>query len=1099
MKLCPTCSSGHQDSATSCQQCDSDLGPTTYRPGNELSGMVLQGKYVLRDFVEEGGMGWVYRGEHTAIGRDVAIKLMKPSGKLDGPGRTLRFEREARSTSRLSNPHIISVLDFGRTEGGLLYLVTEFVRGVTLSEELHKTGPLPFQRVLRIFSQIFAALDEAHRRHVVHRDLKPDNIMLTQFRPGEDFVKILDFGIATIALPSTQRLTRVGEVCGTPAYMAPEQISGKQVTAQADIYACGVMLYELLTNEVPLEGASIEETLINHLRAPPPLLRERLGDDHGLPDELDRIVGRAMAINVSERYHNVSEFRDALFRSATRGSWPAVQCSACHRAPDSPLGFCSDHCRKGVEQQEYYEEMVFEPPSEPVEPADPVVRPRQSSPGLKFSVADGLSTGDELDLDGDPGPLAREPSPTMASGERTARLHHDEDGFRTLPEGWLARDDQYQQIRGFLERGPGVLEIVGTPGTGKSTLLSEMAARARSLGRTVLATGQDPSLARRPWYAVQDLVRQSLGLPAGPLDLGLLRRRVLRAGLVASDVVPLALLLRPPGPERKVAPALLLREATGAVLRLLLGPRSSAAPCILVDDAGQLDGASLRFVRRLCLEIEGSGAKLAVASDRSLLAEGEQHTTIYLGPLEAQEVRALLLGRLSDDSRDIPALELTLAQSSSGLLLHLDQALRHLAEGGSDLSGPLDQLVERRLLRLPDGARLLLEALSTVGLRAPTALLQQMLGGDEELREHRTLLAEGGWTLPGSGPDLLSSHPAVLDAIRQTLSDEARRALHRKALAATNGDPTMTHVAARHAFEARAGEASLALQERAGDLAMGLSDPESAAMVHYRRALEVGRLELHLTDHDPRLLEIKLKLGFALRMAGHLLAAEVVLKETLAAAEQENTLRARILLELSRLDVVRDRHQEADRQLTEALRLAIMAGERELMVELYLELAGLLQSPDQQPRAIRELEEGILLVTSGAAIKDRPVVIGLWQLLKQLGELHQQQGRNAAALIALEQAVMQADGEGSIRARATCSLSLAQLLRNMGQAEMATQYVKQATAAFRRLGDRHNTARSLLLQAQLQPDQGGLPREALVLAREVRWHEGARQAEAFFG
>ena len=1059
MKLCPTCNEGAKDKAKSCDACGAALDPSTYRPGHEMTSMVIEQKYALREFIEEGGMGWIYRAEHLSIGRDVAIKLMKPTGG-ESRHRTARFEREARSASRLSSPHIISVLDFGRTPGGLFYLVTEYVRGITLGQEMDANGPMTWPRILRIFAQIFAALDEAHARHVVHRDLKPENIMLTQFREGEDFIKILDFGIATVDQPSEPRLTKVGQVCGTPAYMAPEQISGKQVTSQADIYACGVILYELLCGVVPLEGDTIEKTMIAHLRQEPPPLRHLVKDDR-VPDDIDNVISKAMAIKLDKRYRNVSEFRDALFQSATRGSWPAVPCTSCHRSPDSPNGFCSDHCVRGDRPDTYYEDMVVEVASSDDHKFKPVVMPEARLEadlplGLVLPGEDGV-----IDLAGD-------------------RLH---------------RQREHLAIRSFMEGGDHqLLEIIGPPGTGKTTLLEEVLERAGKLERSLLATGQDPSLARSPWFGAQQLVRQALGLPDGPVPLGLLRRRVRQARLLPDDVVPLALLLRPPDPDRRSETALLIREVTAASLRLLLAINDGRS-CVVVDDAGQLDGASLRFVRNLCAEAVGTDLKVVVASDRSLLDKDCDRSTIYLGPVGSEEVRMLLLAR-GDHTGDLGDLEQALSRNSSGLLLYVDQALRHMDEGGDDLTVPLEVMVQRRLEGVPRGARKLLEQVCVIGLRAAGHQVHA-LGLEQAAAQHRDVLIKGGWLRADARGDLVVAHPYLQETILQALPAEQRRALHRRVLELVEGKPELVHVAARHAFEAGAGRVSLELQERAGDIAVSLADLDSAANIHYRRALDVGRWELRLKDDDPQLLEIKRKAGHALRMSGHLIAAEVMLEEALAGANGQGALRANLLLELARLDTARCRLDDANARVTEGLKAAILVGDRDLMIELYLELAELLEALERREQAVSELNEGILLVTGGGTPEVNAEILGLWRLLHRLGTLQDRLDRVHEAVITAHQAVLQARGEGSLRGEATCLLWLGRLLMEQDERDDAREHMARAAELFRRLGDRQSSARCLMLQAELAPDhRDRLLKEASDLAEQVRWHDGVKKAQS---
>ena len=214
----------------------------------------------------------------------------------------------------------------------------------------------------------------------------------------------------------------------------------------------------------------------------------------------------------------------------------------------------------------------------------------------------------------------------------------------------------------------------------------------------------------------------------------------------------------------------------------------------------------------------------------------------------------------------------------------------------------------------------------------------------------------------------------------------------------------------------------------------------------------MGLWRLKLPEDDPQMVQIKLKMGSALRLAGHLLAAEVVLDEVLARVADQGQPRARILLELGRLDVARQRHEEAGPQLSEGLKLAILAGDRQLMVELYLEFAGLMEVMDRWDRAAAELEEGIVLVSGGGTPEENASIPGLWRLLHRLARLHHHQGQPHLATISANQAVHQARGEGSLSGEATCLLWLGQHLKQQNLPAEASRHLSRASGLFRRLG-----------------------------------------------
>src|SRR5256712_6358504 len=208
-----------------------------------------------------GGMGKFSRARHGARDRLVCLKMLKPT-LLEDSSVVGRFEREALAASRLNHPNSIQVLDFGRNDtDGSLYIVMEYVQGKDLRLVLRDEWPLEEARLCNIMAQVLSALGEAHAHNVIHRDLKPENIMVEQRRDQTEFVKVLDFGIAKILDSDMPGLTRNDVVCGTPQYMAPEQATGSQLDARCDLYAVGVILYQMATGHLPFDGQNSMEVL----------------------------------------------------------------------------------------------------------------------------------------------------------------------------------------------------------------------------------------------------------------------------------------------------------------------------------------------------------------------------------------------------------------------------------------------------------------------------------------------------------------------------------------------------------------------------------------------------------------------------------------------------------------------------------------------------------------------------------------------------------------------------------------------------------------------------------------------------------------------
>ncbi|MET0594128.1 MAG: protein kinase, partial [Polyangiaceae bacterium] len=257
---CPSCK---QHFTSDARFCPFDGGALEPAPGyradaDPLLGCLVEGRYKVEEVLGEGGMGIVYGVRHRSLGKQFAMKVMRADMAKDAE-LAERFIQEARAAAAVGHPNIVQITDFGALPGGAPYFVMEFLEGIPLSKLLRTGGPPPFARALRLLKQVAAALGAAHAAGVVHRDLKPDNIHVTP----NDVVKVLDFGVAKMA--GAGRLTRTGMVFGTPHYMSPEQASGAEVDLRADIYALGVIMYEVFAGRVPFEADTYMGVLTKHM------------------------------------------------------------------------------------------------------------------------------------------------------------------------------------------------------------------------------------------------------------------------------------------------------------------------------------------------------------------------------------------------------------------------------------------------------------------------------------------------------------------------------------------------------------------------------------------------------------------------------------------------------------------------------------------------------------------------------------------------------------------------------------------------------------------------------------------------------------------
>jgi eukaryotic-like serine/threonine-protein kinase len=269
------------------------------------------GKYFVIEQVGSGAMSVVYKARQDPIDRIVAIKLLKKEWSND-PLTVRRFQREAKTVSKLRHANIPSIMDFGIADTGQPYFVTEFIEGASLEQILEEEGALAQERAARVFIQVCDAMSHAHRNGLIHRDLKPGNVMIVNDAGGES-VKLVDFGIVKYAKSqaASQQLTQKGEIWGSPVYMSPEQCSGTELDARTDIYSLGTVMYEALTGKIAFEGKNIPIILTKQLNEMPPDFATA-APSAGISKKLEDVVFRALQKAPDKRYQSMEEFKLAL-------------------------------------------------------------------------------------------------------------------------------------------------------------------------------------------------------------------------------------------------------------------------------------------------------------------------------------------------------------------------------------------------------------------------------------------------------------------------------------------------------------------------------------------------------------------------------------------------------------------------------------------------------------------------------------------------------------------------------------------------------------------------------------------------------------------
>ncbi|MDA3863792.1 MAG: serine/threonine-protein kinase [Deltaproteobacteria bacterium] len=289
--------------------------------GGNYSGMILNNKYKLTKKIGGGGMGMVYLGIHVVLEKNFAVKILKPQ-LSSKKGVSERFLREAKAASSIQHSTIINVSDYGRSEHGLVYIVMEYVDGVELSNLIEKEGKLPWERVKNIALQITRALEIAHDKGVIHRDIKPANIFILNDEEHKDAVKIIDFGIAKVRdLSTCDQMTKTGTIMGTPEYMSPEQANGEKITFSTDIYSTGIIIYEMLTGQVPFKADSIMKVMTKHIMEKPKQ-PSTINKDNSITQAMDHLILKALSKKAENRYASMKEFREQIETINEQGHGP---------------------------------------------------------------------------------------------------------------------------------------------------------------------------------------------------------------------------------------------------------------------------------------------------------------------------------------------------------------------------------------------------------------------------------------------------------------------------------------------------------------------------------------------------------------------------------------------------------------------------------------------------------------------------------------------------------------------------------------------------------------------------------------------------------
>ena len=1070
-KICPQCEARVVENHRFCPSCGSDLSETPACDGDPYVGVVIEGRYRIEHLLGAGAMGRVYRAEQKALRKSFAVKILSPHLTND-PDSQARFANEAYNAASLNHPNVVSVVDYGRTDDGVTYLVMEHIEGQSLEQIICDGFPLTGERIADLMLQILAALTEAHGLAILHRDLKPENILVQSVRDRGELLKVLDFGIAKLMddAPTTgpggqarPGLTSQGAVCGTPEYMSPEQACGLKLDQRSDLYSVGVILYQMLTGRPPFESEIAVEILHRHIHEDPKPPSEVLGRE---PEPLDAVCLRAMAKDRGDRFADATEFSEAVVAATRAATQALINCGHCGERMRASDRFCAT-CGTPT----------------PDCAAVPVRRvERRSTRALR--QATGEATAEVL-LRALPSRLVGAAATGLiAAGE--ARLINPKPGL-------------YTQV------------LAGPAGSGKTRLIDELADRGEQSAWVVVSVGSEPTGAMKALWPIRQAVGRVLGLaPEGPHSAAEIGRAAKLMGL-SYETLPGLHELFGVGPGVGVSGttveyAVRRRECFTSAVQVLLEGASGRPLLLTFDDVDRWDAPSRRVLQQLVRARSDQPVLILIAT-----AEAERDwlcsPVVELPRLERDEILRWAQGLAHGES-----VGERLASHAPLTPFELELALRSAPADGQPID--FEQAVNTWLEGLTAPERQVLELCSVLGERVELDDIDTLWTVDPgghvgEFAQHLGALELAGLLVARGGRAWAFRSRQIREHVRDTIARERARHLHHEAAQRTELAQLSATVRALFLLRAQPGkvqdtagrlqtvELIEALREAAVVAVAAFDDPKAVRLL--RTALKACR---RLPDDDRLYHEANLitELIAPFCFTGRVDEAIDTIRKLLRsqrAAELESDLNR----SLGQCLTHKQDWQGAIDAYQRALGPLIALGRRPALLQLYADLARAWVALDNRPRALAELTEGLDMCTLGDGPR-AAIDVSIWRYLLTISSLHERAGDLRTARVWAEHALYQAERRNEDLGLMRAHEVLGHLLVTLEQAMLAEQHVGRGLELARKLGDRKTSAGLLLLRGELRNTAGRVDEaqrcvhEALRLAELLEWELGIARAHA---